>query len=59
MRRWVKARFGQTPRYQLQGNIVAFEFANRGQAALFLLRWSEADQIINDPPVDRALIDLI
>lgn len=59
MRRWIKERTGKLPRYQLDGANVVFEFETRGMAALFQLRWIDADQILNDPPVDRALIDQI
>lgn len=59
MRRWIKARFGHLPRYRLTGNQVVFEFENRGHALLFLLRWTDADQILNEEPVDRALINLV
>lgn len=59
MRSWIKERTGSLPKYHLQGSDVEFMFSNRGMAALFLLVWTDVDQILNDPPVNRALIDLI
>ena len=60
MRRWIKERTGELPRYELCMNgTIDFKFETRGMAALFKLRWMDADQILNDPPVDRALIDQI
>lgn len=59
MRLWIKEKTGKLPRYRLVGSNVVFEFETRGMAALFQLRWIDADQVHNDPPVDRALIDQI